>query len=183
MSHFTYIDGTNLLLECAKEVGIRARADKPTHAHLMFACALAKTANPYMNEPKRKYWFASYQGNDEDRSRIRGILRGQGFEAVLFKKNEGREKGVDISLTKEMLVHAFHRNSLESILVAGDEDYVPLVNEVKRYGQRVLGYFFKRATSDELQLSLDIYWDLSTNLTSPDASKWLREWKNENQGA
>ncbi|MBI4626950.1 MAG: NYN domain-containing protein [Verrucomicrobia bacterium] len=76
-----------------------------------------------MNEPRRKYWFASYQGNDEDRDRMRHALHEQGFEALLFKKNEGREKGVDISLTKEMLVHAFQRNTVESILVAGDEDY------------------------------------------------------------
>ena len=96
---------------------------------------------------------------------------------MLFKKNEGREKGVDISLTREMLVHAFQRNSLESILVAGDEDYVPLVNEVKRYGQRVLGYFFRRATSQELIWNLDTFWDLSNELNFREAQTYVDAWK------
>ena len=59
------------------------------------------------------------------------------FEPVLFQKRDGREKGVDIALTKEMLVNALHQNFDIGFLFAGDKDYVSLVSEVKRYGPRV----------------------------------------------
>lgn len=178
MSHITYIDGTNLLFECAKAVGIKgARADKPSEDHLALACQLARQANPYACDPKRRYWFASYQGDETYRDALRESLQKQGFEAMLFKKNQGREKGVDISLTREMMVHAFQRNCIESILVAGDEDYVPLVNEVKRYGQRVLGYFFKGATAQELILNLDRFYDLTPNLSKKPAKEFADKFR------
>lgn len=179
MATIQYIDGSNLLRELAKHVGLNVRADKPTNEHLALACYLAKRANPYATEPLRRYWFASYQGSEEDFLRIRSYLSDKGFEAVLFKKRDGREKGVDIALTKEMLVHAFQQNCKESILVAGDEDYVPLVNEVKRYGQRVLGYFFRGPTSSELILSLDAFWDIDSGMGLNEPVKLLNEWKSK----
>jgi uncharacterized LabA/DUF88 family protein len=49
---------------------------------------------------------------------------------------------VDIALTKGMLSHAFLGNYQAAVLVAGDGDYVPLVQEVKRLGKRVTVAFF-----------------------------------------
>jgi hypothetical protein len=56
-----------------------------------------------------------------------------------------------------MLVNAFNRNFDIGILVAGDEDYVGLVNEVKRYGPRIYGAFFEHGLSPELRLSCDTF--------------------------
>src|SRR4051794_12186407 len=44
-------------------------------------------------------------------------------------------KGVDISLTKDMLVQAFLGNYDIAVLVAADGDYLPVVEEVKRLGK------------------------------------------------
>lgn len=92
-----------------------------------------------------------------------GHLRQRQFEPVLFqlaKKNKG-EKRVDTALTREMLVNAFDQNFDVGVLVAGDEDYVDLVNEVKRYGPRVHGAFFpKNGMSDELRLQFDKFHNL-----------------------
>jgi uncharacterized LabA/DUF88 family protein len=78
---------------------------------------------------------------------------------VLFKKPRAKheEKGVDISLTKEMLVNAFNKNYDRCLLVAGDEDYVELVKEVKRYGQVIYGCFLKDGLSPKLKLSFDYF--------------------------
>ena len=43
-----------------------------------------------------------------------------------------RAKGVDIALTKDLLSHAFLDNYDAVVLVAGDGDYVPVVEELKR---------------------------------------------------
>ena len=48
-----------------------------------------------------------------------------------------------------------------AILVAGDEDYVNLVQDVKRYGVRITGSFFKHGTSPLLRLSVDYFHQLN----------------------
>jgi len=85
-------------------------------------------------------------------------LRELNFEPVLFKKHQDKkEKGVDIALTKEMLVNAFNSNFDIAILFAGDEDYVGLVNEVKRYGPIIMGAFFNNGLSPNLQFTFDYF--------------------------
>jgi uncharacterized LabA/DUF88 family protein len=63
-----------------------------------------------------------------------------------------------------MLVNAFNQNFDIGFLIAGDEDYVGLVNEVKRYGPIVRGAFFEHGLSEELRLACDsfIYMNRST---------------------
>jgi len=102
----------------------------------------------------RKYWFGSYQGDDHFFRSLREKLRECNFEPVMIKKRQGKEKGVDISLTKEMLVNAFNNNFDVAFLIAGDEDYLTIVNEIKRYGAKIYGAFFSHGLSDELKISL-----------------------------
>ena len=105
----------------------------------------------------RRYWFSSYQGNDKDRKIISTRLRDFGFEPVLFRKRGNREKGVDIALTMSMLTNAFNQNYDIGVLFAGDEDYVELVKEAKRYGPQIYGRFFdlEFGLSEELKLTFD----------------------------
>jgi uncharacterized LabA/DUF88 family protein len=56
-----------------------------------------------------------------------------------------------------MLVNAFNQNFDVALLIAGDEDYVELVNEVKRYGPVVNGAFLERGLSDNLRYALDCF--------------------------
>ena len=63
-------------------------------------------------------------------------------------------KGVDISLAKDLLSHAFLDNYDYAILYSGDGDYVPLVEEVKRIGKNVMVCFFDTdCLNKELKLS------------------------------
>ena len=54
-----------------------------------------------------------------------------------------------------MLTNAFNQNYDIGILFAGDEDYVEVVKEVKRYGPIIVGSYFKDGLSDNLKLSFD----------------------------
>src|SRR5262249_28661329 len=82
------------------------------------------------------------------------------FDPQVFKKEaqSQRSKGVDITLTKDMLSHAFLGNYSQALLVAGDADYVSLVQEVKRMGKNVFVAFFSEprfGLSEELRLTAD----------------------------
>jgi uncharacterized LabA/DUF88 family protein len=157
-----FVDGTNFLVQLAEELGIRFRAEKPPPSAFRYARLALALLNT--EDAIRWFWFASYQGNDDYRDKIRSKLREEKFEPVLFKKKNGREKGVDIALTKEMLVHAFNKNFDVGYLVAGDEDYVGLVNEVKRFGPIVRGTFFNHGLSNELRLTFDSFEYLGQNI-------------------
>jgi hypothetical protein len=153
-----FIDGSNFLIELSKTIGIPFRAEKPPIAVFNL---VAHVVNPlcsgYGVVEIRRYWFASYQGSDETYGELCNSLRQSRFEPVLFRKTEGKEKGVDIALTKEMLVNAFNRNFDIGLLIAGDADYVSLVQEVKRYGPEVNGAFFNRGLSPQLCLAFDSF--------------------------
>ena len=87
----------------------------------------------------RAYYFTSFVGSDDDRTKAADALWDAGFTPAVFKrpKNSGRSKGVDIALATEMLSNAFRDNHEIAVLVAGDGDYVPLVEAVKRLGMAV----------------------------------------------
>src|SRR5262244_3823397 len=142
-----FVDGTNFLVELAKELNIEFRADRPPPSAFRYAQHEIRRISQHYSII-RLFWFASYQGSDEYRDKIRSDLRKYEFEPILFQKRSGREKGVDIALTKEMLVNAFNQNFDVGYLVAGDEDYVGLINEVKRYGPIVRGIFFQHGLSE-----------------------------------
>lgn len=122
----------------------------------------------HMSDPPmdivRTYWFGSYKGSEEDFTQYCISLRESGFEPVLFRRRNDREKGVDIALTKEILVNSFHKNFEVGLLIAGDEDYVGLVREAKRYGGSIQGAFFETGLSKHLRLEFDHFYNISVIL-------------------
>jgi uncharacterized LabA/DUF88 family protein len=160
-----FVDGTNFLMGIGRELQLdleKFRAEKPDETVIQLAHNYVCDTIPLWVRSSqhfhiRSYWFGSYQGNDEDKKRISGILRKFHFEPVLFRKRGGREKGVDIALTMSMLTNAFNQNYDIGFLFAGDEDYVELVKEVKRYGPIIVGSYFKDGLSVGLELSFDYF--------------------------
>ena len=62
------------------------------------------------------------------------------------------EKGIDIMLTTDLLMHSFKRNYDVVILVAGDTDYVGALQAVKNNGQNVeVALFGKKSSSRPLR--------------------------------
>jgi len=159
LKHMFFIDGSNLLIELSKEIGVEFRSDKPPLNAINLAQLIINNICTYIDPQKviRKYWFGSYQGSEEFGEKIKGRLRECDFEPVIIKKKNNKEKGVDISLTKEALVNAFNKNFEIAYLVSGDEDFLPVVAEIKRYGAKVYGAFFEHGLSPELKLSFDLF--------------------------
>ena len=114
----------------------------------------------------RSYYYASIQGDENVIEDLEDTLWGWGFTPRVFKKNKrAKAKGVDIMLAKDMLSHAFLDHYDAACLFAGDGDYVPLVEEVKRLGKRVICCFFRDSgLNPRLRRSCDEFIDMGPTL-------------------
>jgi NYN domain len=108
----------------------------------------------------RAYYYTSVVGDESVLAGVQESLWKIGFTPKVFKKQKERKsKGVDISLTTDMLTHAFQNHFDTAILMAGDGDYGPLVGRVKSLGKILLVWFFgdeKDGLSPALRLSSDL---------------------------
>jgi uncharacterized LabA/DUF88 family protein len=115
---------------------------------------------PLQRRATRAHYYTSVQGDAPKVERVSEALWDVGFAPKVFKKDRtrSRSKGVDIALTTDMLSHAFRDNYDVAFLYAGDGDYVPLVEEVKRLGKGVYVAFFGSAgLNDKLRLASDTF--------------------------
>jgi hypothetical protein len=114
--------------------------------------------------PLRSTYYTSLVGDEDCIQRVRTDLWNLGFHPEVFKKSlkTQKAKGVDISLTKDMLSHAFLGNYDIAILIAGDGDYIPLVQEIERLGKRLHVCFFDdQSLNPGLKLAADHFINLS----------------------
>jgi hypothetical protein len=109
----------------------------------------------------RAYYYTSTTGGDVAEERVRRALWEMHFAPVVFKKPKGaRSKGVDITLTKDMLSHAFHGHYDVAVLCTCDGDYVPVVQEVQRLGKIVHLAALTSGLSEKLKVACDDFFDL-----------------------
>jgi uncharacterized LabA/DUF88 family protein len=116
----------------------------------------------------RSHYYTSVMGDDVKYMDVKEKLRDLGFAPQVFrkKKKEEKAKGVDIALTKDMLTNAFFNNYDVAVLIAGDGDYIPLVEEVKRFGKVIYLAFFKtEGLNLELRLAADFHFDMEPFFT------------------
>lgn len=103
----------------------------------------------------------------------------------LKKTPEGYiEKGVDVLLATDMVSLAFRDAYDTAILVSGDSDYVPVVEEIQELGKRVENVSFKRTSSYELRKVCDSFLlldNLAYKFTTPlNKPKQIEQTKNKN---
>jgi uncharacterized LabA/DUF88 family protein len=114
----------------------------------------------------RSYYYTSVTGDDKRVDLVREQLWSLDFQPEVFKRTikGAKAKGVDIALTRDMLTHAFFNHYDAAVLMAGDGDYVPLVDEVKRLGKIVcVAAFSSSGLSPALRLSSDAFVDLEAS--------------------
>lgn len=130
---------------------------------------LATSVGQYDNFPSglvsphavRAYYYTSVTGDAAKLQEVNESLRKLAFEPKVFKKSANRKsKGVDISLTKDLLSQAFLNNYDFVVLIAGDADYLPLVEEVKRLDKILYLTFLSNRLSDDLRLAADWFGSL-----------------------
>jgi len=90
---------------------------------------------------------------EQQKERFDRIQSLSGFHVRLGKltgTRSLRQKGVDVLLAVDMLDHAFRKNMEEVYLLAGDADFVPLVEAVTRVGTWVNVVYDPRASAKAL---------------------------------
>jgi len=116
---------------------------------------------PFEEDAIRQYFYTTVVGDAKEILETKRKLRIMQFEPVVFnkKKKDDKSKAVDITLASHMLSHAFRNNYDAAVLVAGDGDYVPLVEEVKRLGKMVWLFFFSKpyGLNENLYLACDMF--------------------------
>lgn len=156
-----FVDGSNFLTQLAKVIGVQFKSSKPPEPAITLSQELiAQLHSHYNYNIVRRYWFASYGGDEPYFEKYQRILHKHSFDPKLYKRRNAKEKGVDIGLTLAMMRNAYQENFDVALLVAGDKDYVELVDETKRYGPRVHGAFFSEGLSGTLKVTCDHFYEI-----------------------
>lgn len=163
-----FVDGENLAIRFGAVLKNSARQIAPDV--LYTSNVLVWT--PRLNEDRgviRKYYYTSVPNDGVQIPQAEDQLKSVGIEAPrVFRKDKKKgSKRVDISLSTDMLIHATRRHFDIAVLVAGDEDYVPLVRAVQGEGARVHVWFVSNGASPELQKAADQFLDITNILALP----------------
>jgi uncharacterized LabA/DUF88 family protein len=167
-----FVDGENLAIQFKQQIGANAPAKHVKYLNDVFVWSKYANIPHHLNcEVIRKYYYTAVQGDENNLESVEHQLKEMGIEAPrVFKKQRGKKsKRVDITLSTDMLTHAYRENYDIAILVAGDDDYVPLVRAIKDEGRRVVLWFFEnsKGLSKGLKLEADFFFDISWFLLKP----------------
>ncbi|MGB8991796.1 MAG: NYN domain-containing protein [Desulfobaccales bacterium] len=171
-----FVDGENLAIRWKKQLG-----DKEPPAHVQYETDVFVWSQ-FLNMRHhvhcniiRKHYYTSALRDEANRYRIFDQLKSLGIESpYVFPRTERKgSKRVDITLSVDMLAHAYQKNYDVAVLVAGDEDYVPLVTAVKNAGRRVFLWFVDNGLSPALMRSVDYYLDIASVLCNPDVERYF----------
>lgn len=161
-----FVDGENLAMRYGEMLGGVPPPQKMESWYrpgvAVWAQELSPPSSNISTRVIRKYYFTSEQGSDERRTEAVDWLKDRGFEIPhVFRRDKERgSKQVDISLTVEMLMHAVRHHYEIAVLVAGDEDYVPLVRVVQAEGKRVHVWFVSNGLAPKLRREADHFVNL-----------------------
>ena len=176
-----FVDGENLSIRYKSYIKAKG-IDQPDHVvyeeNVYVWTQLANRHTHQLCKLIRSFYYTCARGDNEKIDSIHDRLKECGISdpRVFKKSHNNRSKRVDITLATEMLSHAFHNNYDVAVLVAGDEDYVPLVQEVKRTGKQVALWFFDDGLSKHLKRECDIFLNIDFFLCQKigDINKYLR---------
>ena len=168
-----FVDGENLAIRAqqfaAKQSGLKLTEGTHYLKDVFVWLPGLSATDAFLNLPGvriqrhaiRSYYYTSVVGDAVRIQSVKAALWDLGFHPEVFKKTrkEDKAKGVDISLAKDLLSHAFLNNLDVAVLVAGDGDYAPLVEAVERLGKVVYGVFFSEGLSPELKFAADKFVD------------------------
>jgi uncharacterized LabA/DUF88 family protein len=167
-----FVDGENLAIRYGAILDDRVPPHHVIYERNVFAWSHYDYIAPRYVELIRTYYYTCVGEDELKRRSVEEHLKGAGVHAPrVFSKAKGkRSKRVDITLATDMLTHAHRDNYDIAVLVAGDQDYVPLVDAVTAEGKRVAVWFFPDATNPSLRQTADHFFDIG---------QILLEYKNE----
>jgi uncharacterized LabA/DUF88 family protein len=162
-----FVDGENLAIRYGKILDNNKPEDHVVYEQDVLVWShIANFSHHSKCEIIRRYYYTCVSQDEVYRSEIEDKLKAVGIEAPrVFNKVRGKKsKRVDIALATDMLTHAHRKNYDIAVLVAGDEDYIPLVEAVMAEGCRVVLWFFDQNSglSNRLKKTVDHFFNIGT---------------------
>ena len=158
MSKYVYVDNSNVWIEgmrvSAVERGLAFDVYDASSRNIVdydwkydFGKLLEIVAGP-KNNLKRAVLYGSRPPQNDS---LWQAAQQCGFETIIMDRNvQNREKKIDVSITVTIMADSYsliqNKEEDEMILIAGDSDYVPLVEEVVRRGIKLSVWFWEHAS-------------------------------------
>ncbi len=151
-----FIDGSNVYRSC-RDLDFKISYTK-------FLSILRKDRNVI-----RTYYYSGIKSKNQNEGKFFKMLKGLGVEikTKLLKKRNVTcrscgtvaetyiEKGIDASLSTDLLWHAFQKSYDIGIIVSADADFIPPIERVRDLGRRVELWAFKHTLGNELKNKAD----------------------------
>ena len=164
---FVYVDNSNVWIEGQRLSAVR----RGMAANAREAMKLGVVDREWRYDFGRLYDIACPDGASVGRSILFGSrppandtlwerARKDGFEVVVFDRNAAnREKRVDTALTTTLMEDSFKFMQADrgdvAVIIAGDGDYVPVVESLRQRGLQTRVVFWDHATSRDLKQLVD----------------------------
>ncbi|MFN8676124.1 MAG: NYN domain-containing protein [Thermomicrobiales bacterium] len=185
-----FVDGENLTIrgtKCLQLSGIEPEAGEfyspgiylwAPVTDVLRSPEFVDSALPYLSPwGIRAFYYATAPGDAGALSDVSRALRSMKFAPRVFHKQKSKKsKRVDITLATDVLSNAHLGNFDVAVLVAGDEDYLPIVEELQRMGKIVVVSFFEGEAAG-LSPNLALAADHFTPLDEYFLSRWRHRLK------
>lgn len=171
-----FVDGENLVFRYQDMLkrGFLPRDDDLVHEPDVYVWHSSFTQLALQHEILRVTYYTYIVGDDRRVTSVRNALQQQRFAkhmasllpttltpCIFKKENRTRSgKGVDIQLSVDMLSHVFRGNVDSVLLLSGDGDYAPLLEEVRRAGVLVYVSAFSNGFNPVLKERADAVYEL-----------------------
>lgn len=151
MASLIYVDNSNLIGVGGELLGSSGFGGG------FFACRYSRLFDmlTFGEIPSRARLYGSSETN-KSHAAVSAAAVNAGFEPRIFRRAYGaKEKGVDTALVTDLIADSFtvYAPGDELILVAGDGDYLPLVEHLKSRGIRLSVVFWDGGLSQGLRAS------------------------------
>lgn len=158
MPNFLYVDNSNVWIE-----GMHVAAVVTGTAPDIWTAQDRNITTPWSYDFGRLLYFAGGEKDDVGRAvlygsrppkndSLWGSAQRQGFEVVVYDRNAAnREKKIDTQITADMIEDSYELMKPardEITLVAGDKDYVPAVEKLRKRGFTVHVVFWSHAARE-----------------------------------
>ncbi|EPF7603113.1 TPA: NYN domain-containing protein [Vibrio cholerae] len=161
MKSYTYIDNSNVFIEAQRVSAVRKGmapsievAMNERRCDFSYKLDYGKLYEYFCGENHSEIGCAKLWGSPPPSDSFWKMVEHKGFEVVTYDRNAaGKEKKVDVAIahaiTKDAYSQIIHdKQNSEIVLVAGDKDYVPVIDDLKSEGFRVVVVFWDHAAKE-----------------------------------
>lgn len=161
MKSYTYIDNSNVFIEAQRvsaiNEGMAADLEDAIYRRIFnysYKLDYGKLYEYFCGENKSEIGCAKLWGSPPPSDSFWKMVEHKGFEVVTYDRNvAGKEKKVDVAIAHAITKDAYteiakDKENSEIVLVAGDKDYVPVIDDLKSGGFTIVVVFWEHAAKE-----------------------------------